>query len=163
MESGSANHPPAWSRYIRRIGRPFLSKAEKARIVAAIAEQEARTTSEIHVHVVAWAGAQDILVQAQKIFANLGLEKTDGRNGVLILISHLDHRFAIYGDEALHARAGQLLWDRAKEKLLGHFAARRYATGIEDCVREIGLTLAEHFPRAGTIKSDQLSNEITEG
>jgi len=149
--AGKTKHPPAWTRYFRRLWRPFLNKAEKARIVAAIAEQEKQTTGEIHVHVVAWAGHEDILALAQRKFIELGLQQTEHRNGVLILISHLDHQVAIWGGEALHAKAGQLLWERAKEALLAHFAERQYAEGIEVCVREIGKELTLHFPKVNGV------------
>jgi uncharacterized membrane protein len=91
------------------------------------------------------------------------MQKTAGRNGVLILVSHLDHRFAIWGDEGIHAKAGQPLWEQARKVLLEDFAQRRYAEGIEACVREVGRELASHFPKnePGPGKN-QISNEVTE-
>lgn len=160
--AGKAKHPPAWTRYFRRLWRPFLNKAEKARIVAAIAEQEKKTTGEIHVHVIAWVGHEDILALAQRKFIELGLQQTEHRNGVLILVSHLDHQFAIWGDEALHDKAGQLLWEHAREVLITHYAERHYAEGIEACVCEVGKELALHFPKANGTELNQIPNEITE-
>ncbi len=142
----AGEHPPAWSRLIRRLFTPFLSHEDKKRIADAIAELENKTTGEVHVHVVGRAGA-DPLALAQKTFHRLGLEKTAHRNGVLILVSHLDHKFAIYGDEGIHSKSGQHLWDKAAAALRERFAARRYPEGIESCVREIGKELARHFPR----------------
>ncbi|HEY6895957.1 MAG TPA: TPM domain-containing protein [Rhodocyclaceae bacterium] len=151
----------AWPRFLRRLWRPFLNKAEKAHIVAAIAEQERHTTGEIHVHVVAWAGRGDILALAQRKFAALGLQQCAERNGVLILVSHMDHRFAIWGDEGVHAKAGQTLWAQAEKVLLAEFAQRRYAAGIESAVREIGGALARLFPKASGPGANRLSNEIS--
>lgn len=162
MGAGKAKHPPAWTRYFRRLWRPFLNKVEKARIVASIAEQEKQTTGEIHVHVVAWAGHEGILALARRKFIELGLQQTEHRNGVLILVSHLDHQFAIWGDEVLHDRAGQLLWEHAREALIAHFAERRYAEGIEACVREIGSELTLYFPKATGAGLNQLPDEISE-
>jgi uncharacterized membrane protein len=140
-----------------------LSRAQKARIAGLIAEMESLTTGEIHVHVTAHSGKLDIIELARRRFAELGLDKTDERNGVLILVSHLDHRFAIWGDEGVHAQAGQPLWDRAKEELLKRFAERRYAEGIEACVREVGRELAMRFPRhGGEPPKNRLQNEVSE-
>ena len=158
----AGKHPAAWSRFFRRMWRPFLDKEEKRRIAGIIAEMETRTTGEIHVHVVGRCRGNDILELAKKKFLELGLDKTAGRTGVLILISHLDHRFAVWGDEGIHAKAGSPLWERAKKTLLDHFAERRYAEGIEACVREAGRELAAHFPKKEGPGRDQLSNEVTE-
>lgn len=156
----AGNHPAAWWRPLRRLFRPFLNQSEKRRIAGLIAEMESGTSAEIHVHVIARA-KEDMLALAPKIFRRLGLEKTDQRNGVLILISHLDHRFCIWGDEGIHAKAGSPFWERAKRTLTEHFASRRYSEGIEACVREVGGELAVHFPKKAGPGSNQLSNEVT--
>jgi uncharacterized membrane protein len=146
---------------LRRILRPFLTAEEKKRVAAAIAQAETKTSGEIHVHIVSRLGKTDALEAAKILFFKLGLDKTKARNGVLILVSHLDHRFAVWGDEGVHARAGQALWDKAKHALLKHFAERRYPEGIEACVREVGLELAALFPKDGP-DEDELPNEVTE-
>lgn len=161
MEAG--NHPPAWTRLLRRVFRPFLTGSEKKRISEAISKAEKTTTGQIHVHVLARSGQENMIALARGIFHKLGLEKTGHRNGVLILVSHLDHRFAIYGDEGIHGKAGQHLWDRAAKTLKEHFAARRYPEGIEACVTEVGAELAKHFPKkGGGPKTNQISDEVTE-
>ena len=148
VEAGSNKHMPAWAHRVRRLWKPFLTRAEKARIVAAIAEQEERTTGEIRVDVVTYSGTKkDILVLAKRRFVMQGLHKTPDRNGVLVLISRIDRRFAIWGDDALQSRAGHPLWDRARDVLAEHLAAGRTADGIVACVRELGDELARHFPR----------------
>ena len=142
-----AAHPPAWSRFFRRLRRPFLTPEERARIAEVIAEAERATTGEIHVHVEGRAGSRDTVALASRKFVELGLDKTEGRNGVLILVFHLDHRFAIWGDEGIHAKAGRPLWERAREVLREGFRERRYAEGLEECVRAVGRELARHFPK----------------
>jgi uncharacterized membrane protein len=145
--------------------RPFLTRADKARIVAAIEEAERHTSGEIHVHVVAQVPAKHILEFAEARFAALGLHRTEARNGVLILVAHLDRRFAIFGDEGLHSKAGQKLWERAREAMGRNFVRGRYVEGIEACVLEVGVELARHFP-AAQVPNDgrnELSNEVSEG
>ena len=142
--------------------RPFLPRADKGRITAAVAEAERHTSGEIHVHVAAHVGGKDILAAARKRFALLRLHRTRHRNGVLILVAYRDRRFAILGDEGLHAKAGQDLWERGRAVLESAFAAGRYAEGIEACVREVGAELARHFPADGPGRN-QLPNEVSGG
>lgn len=162
MEAGRDGRVPAWLRQYHRFWRPLLSRAEKARIVAAIAEEERLTTGEIHVHIAALGGGRDMLAFARRKFLRLGLDRTAQRNAVLILVSHWSHRYAIWGDEGLHAKAGPALWERARETLAAHFAAQRYAEGIEACVRAVGAELARHFPRAQRVDRNQVSDDVTE-
>jgi uncharacterized membrane protein len=129
------------------IGRPFLTRKEKARIAAAVAEEERNTTARIHVYVKAHTASTDFLAYAQQRFSALGLHRTAEHSDVLILISHLDQRFAIWGGEALHARTGHELWERARDVLAAHLAEGRNAEGIEVCVRMVGKELARHFPQ----------------
>ena len=158
----TGKHSSPWTRVLRRYFRPFLDDAQKKAIAKVIADVERRTTGEIHVHLMGKAGP-DILIAAKEMFEKLELHKTSGRNGVLILISHLDHRFAIWGDGAVHAAGGHTLWKRALAALHQDFKERRYPEGITACVREVGVELARHFPRvdAGPSKN-QLSNDVTE-
>jgi uncharacterized membrane protein len=151
-----------WARRVRRAVRPFLSRSEKERISRAIAEAEERTTGEIRVHVAADCAGRDPLEAAKALFRELGMHRTEDRNGVLILVSHLDHRFAIWGDEGLHSRAGQGLWDGAARSLREAFARRRYAEGIEACVREVGEELARAFPKAPGPGMNRIPDDVTE-
>ena len=146
MDAGSVRRPSAWTRPLRRLVRPFLTREEQARITAAIAAQEQLTTGAITVHVVARAHG-DAIQRAQHEFARLGLDRTPDRNGVLILVAHLDHQFAIWGDEGIVAVTDATRWDAAMRVLLTRFKLRRYADGIVACVDEVGALLARQFPR----------------
>ena len=146
MALGSA--PSKWTRAFKNLFKRFLSAAEERRIESAISEAQRATTAQIRVHVVGKVGEKNILDGAKRIFVQLGLAKASERHGVLILISHVDHRFAIFGDEGIHGKAGHPLWERAARTLEKDFAERRYADGIIACVREVGAELARHFPRA---------------
>lgn len=122
---------------------------------------EAKTTGEIHVHVMGRAGGRDMLDLAQDKFRELGLDKTRDRDGVLILVSELDHRFAIWADEGIHAKAGQETWDQAAALLGKHFREGRYAEGLEACVREVGSKLALHFPQTQGPDPNELPDSVS--
>lgn len=150
-------------RRFKRLFRPFLTKPERARLVTAIAEAEKATSGEIHIHVIAHSRGRDMLALARHVFEGLGLDKTRERNGVLILVSHLDHRWAIWGDSGIHAASGQALWPEAGKILETHFRDNRYAQGLEACVREVGRVLAEKFPAQGAENPNELPDNPTEG
>ena len=126
--------------------RPFLNHAEKMRIAQVLVEIDKKTSAEIHVHIIYWMGSSNPLHLAEKIFHGLKLHESKNRNGILILVSHLDHRFAIWGDRAVHEALGDTLWLKASQTLTNHFRARHYAGGIIACVQELGNELQKHFP-----------------
>ena len=109
----------------------------------AIADAERGTTGRIRIEIIARAGGRDLLE-----LARLHFRKHPG-NGhhVLVLISHLDHRFAIWGEADIDARSGRALWESASHALATRFRERRYADGIEECVRLIGRDLVRLFPK----------------
>lgn len=152
-----------WRRRVKRVFRPFLREGERARVAAAIAAAEKATTGEIRVHVIAHSRGRDMLALARGAFDGLGLAKTRERNGVLILVSHLDHRWAIWGDSAINDAGGEALWEGAGRVLEEHFRDNRYAEGLEACVKEVGRVLAAQFPAKGTDNPNELSNNPTEG
>lgn len=150
-------------RRVKRLFRPFLTRSERARLTQAIADVERATTGEIHVHVIAHSKGRDMLELAREAFEGLGLYRTRERNGVLVLVSHLDHRWAIRGDEGINAAAGQALWKETGQILEKHFRDNRYAQGLETCVREVGRALAARFPRGKGENPNELPDEPTHG
>ena len=141
--------------------RPFLTSAEKKRVSLAIHQAELKTSGEIHVHLNKLASPKGVLAQAERVFFELGLEKTEERNGVLILIAISDRHFAIWGDQGIHQAAGQPLWDAAREALQARLKEGKPCAGLEECVARVGEALAKHFPASPDDKN-QLSDEVTE-
>jgi uncharacterized membrane protein len=136
-----------WAGAMRHIFKPLLDKKQRTHISKVIAEVEKGTTGEIHVHMTGLAPKGDILDEARRTFHRLKMHETKHRNAVLVLVSPADRRFAIFGDEGIHSKAGQPLWDSAKAALSKYFKEGRYAEGVEACVRNIGKELAAHFPK----------------
>ena len=104
---------------------PMTARALR-RAIDAIAVQEAirqaelRTSCEIRVCVshVFWG---DVRAMARRAFDRMGLARTAERNGILIFVVPSRRRFAILGDEGIHAKAGQPLWDQAAAILTARF------------------------------------------
>jgi uncharacterized membrane protein len=142
--------------------KEFLGKLEHDRIVQAIRAAELKTSGEIRVFVQRGELDVDPLIAAQKRFHRLGMQKTAERNAVLIFVAPRAHKFAIVGDEAIHKKCGENLWQRLVDQMREHFRQENFTQAIVDAIREIGDALAAHFPRRSTTPG-ALPDEVVEG
>jgi putative membrane protein len=81
--------------------------------------------------------------------------KTLGRTGILLYVSLKEHRADIVADEAIAAKVSPEVWGDAMAALIDHVRAGRPGEGIAEAVRQMGVVLAEHFP-----KGDDAVNEL---
>ena len=139
----------------------FFSTLEKEEITQAIMKAELDTSGEIRVHIEnTFTG--DVMDRAAFIFKQLGMNKTDQRNGVLIYLAVKNRRFAIIGDSGIHKVVPENYWDNIKAKMLNHFREGRFADGLVEAITSTGDHLKKHFPR---LKNDvnELPDEISFG
>jgi uncharacterized membrane protein len=134
--------------------KEFLSKLEHDRIVSAIREAEARTSAAIHIYVQRGKLEGDPLTAAQKKFHRFGIHKTSHRASVLIFVAPRTHKFAVVGDQAIHQKCGEELWQRIVGQMREHFRNERFTDALVDAIRDIGGTLASHFPRPAVPEKD---------
>ncbi len=73
--------------------------------------------------------------------------RTHGRTGVLIYVSLKEHRAEIVADEPIAEKVSADVWGEAMADMLGHIKQGQLAEGIAAGVRDVGVVLAEHFPR----------------
>ena len=140
--------------------KPFFSNQEKERIMAAIEEAEKQTSGEIRVHVEAGSG-KDPIDRAKEVFEQLGMTKTELRNGVLIYLASKERRFAIIGDQGIDRLVPPGFWEGTKEQMGQFFKESRFVDGVCYGVRSVGQHLAANFPyQSGDV--NELSNEISE-
>ncbi|NJB87337.1 putative membrane protein [Lewinella marina] len=123
----------------------FFNKDEEDRIVAAIREAETATSGEIRVHVEVGA-RKPALEVAKRLFGELGMDQTQDRNAVLILLAVDRREFAIVGDEGINRVVPRDFWDEERDLMQQHFRRGDFATGIELAVQQIGRNLKEYFP-----------------
>ena len=142
--------------------KEFLGKLEHDRIVKAIRDAESKTSGEIRVFIQRGELDVDPLGPATKRFHRLGMHKTPERNAVLIFVAPRAHKFAIVGDEAIHQKCGEELWQRLVDQMRDHFRNENFTAAIVDAIHEIGGALAAHFPRRST-STGGLPDEIVEG
>lgn len=138
------------SDFIRQLDHPALE--------AAIARAETATSGEIRV-VVLHEPVADPVAAAQAAFTRLGMEQTRERNGVLILVAPASQTFAVVGDEAVHARCGQVFWEEMAAAMAGEFRRGEFTAGLLAGIGRAGELLGRHFPRRADDR-DELPNQV---
>jgi uncharacterized membrane protein len=141
--------------------REFLSKLEHDRIIQAIGEVESKTSGEIRVLIQRGKLKSDPLVAAQKKFQRLGMHKTRERNAVLIFVAPRVHKFAVVGDQAIHERCGDELWQHVVERMRTHFQNEKFSDALVEAVNDIGTVLERQFPKTSD-DTDELPNKVIE-
>lgn len=139
---------------------PFIAQLDHKRIEGAIAAAESHTSGELRV-VIRRDEIDDPLAAAREEFARLEMHRTREHNAVLILVAPASRKFALFGDEAIHAKCGQPFWDEVAAAMSGFFRQGKYTDGLVHGIERAGTLLAEHFPHQPDDKNE-LSNEVIE-
>ena len=139
--------------------RQLLRVIDTQRIEAAIAASEQRTSGEIRVSVARlfWG---DVRKTAEKGFQRLGMTETRDRNGVLFFIVPSRRRFAVIGDQGIHAKVGDDFWIELSDILSAAFRESRFTDGLVQAIEAVGARLAIHFPPRPDDNPDQLPNTV---
>jgi uncharacterized membrane protein len=123
----------------------FLQSLDTAAVEQAIARAEARTSGEIRVSIARFfVGSSRRL--AESAFQRLGLQATQNRNAVLLLIAPARREVVVLGDEAIHAQVGDAFWTEIAARVTARFREGRFTEGVVEAVDAIGEALARHFP-----------------
>jgi uncharacterized membrane protein len=140
--------------------KDFLEKLDHDRIVRAIAAAEAKTSGEIRVFVQR-GEIVDIMAAARARFQKLGMTRTRERNAVLIFVAPRAQKFALIGDEGVHAKCGEAFWQHLVEAMQTHFKVENFTDAVVHAISETGRLLAEHFPRRRDDRNE-LSDAVVE-
>jgi uncharacterized membrane protein len=136
----------------------FIQQLRETEIVAAIRAAERKTSGELRVFI-SHKNVADPVAAAQQEFTRLGMTKTRSRNGVLIYLAPRTRKFAVIGDQGVHARCGDTFWQELARSMSTHFRANEFTTGIVQGITRAGELLAEHFPRRPD-DSNELPNRV---
>jgi uncharacterized membrane protein len=128
--------------------KEFLKCIDEARLQAAIAAAEGKTSGEIRV-LISDRKVGEPVEAAQRAFLENGMDKTRERNAVLIFIAPQSQSFAVIGDEAVHRVCGQAFWDELGGLLKETFGHGHFTDGLVAVVVRTGDLLGKHFPRRG--------------
>jgi uncharacterized membrane protein len=140
----------------------LFSSEEKIKIVAAIKEAEIKTSGEIQVHIENHCQG-DVMDRAAEVFETLKMYQTKERNGVLIYLAVLDHKFAILGDAGINSVVPPDFWETTKDLMLDQFKAGNFAQGLIVGITKVGEQLGDHFPYDAESDKNELSDEISFG
>ncbi len=135
----------------------FINQLDEAKIVAAVATAESKTSGEIRIYITHHQ-ITDALARARLRFTKLGMEKTRQRNAVLIYLAPRAQQFAVVGDIGVHEKCGDDFWrevSAAMEKLLRN---GQFTEAVLAGVEKVGAVLAAQFPR---LPGD--TNELSDG
>lgn len=123
----------------------FFNKEEEDKIIAAIQQAENRTSGELRVHV-DYKSKGNVMAEAWRVFQRLGMQKTEERNGVLILLAPDQKQFAIIGDEGINQRVPEDFWAEERNLMQTHFKQGQFCKGICLVIEQVGDKLQEYFP-----------------
>ncbi len=139
----------------------FFTTTEKNEILSAIKEAELNTSGEIRVHIEEKVSGE-VLDRAAYIFKNLGMHKTELRNGILFYLAFGSRKFAILGDAGINSRVPENFWDDIKLKMGDLFRDGNFAEGLTTGILLTGEQLKKHFPYQKD-DSNELSDDLSFG
>jgi len=143
--------------------KDFFSSEERQQVVNAIQQAEQRTSGEVRVFVESRCRYVDALDRAVEIFHNLKMEQTQDRNAVLLYVAIKDRQLAVYGDEGIHQKLGDVYWNQQVTKMIKEFNRENYAEGISKVVLNIGEALQSNFPYNKDTDKNELPDDIVFG
>ncbi len=143
--------------------KDFFDAESKHLIVEAVREAETRTSGEVRIFVESRCRYVDAIDRAAEIFFNLEMQKTAQRNGVLVYVAMKDRQLAVFGDEGIHQKVGNVYWQEEVKKMIKNFNRDDYAEGIRQCVLDIGEALHSHFPYDKQTDKNELPDDIVFG
>jgi uncharacterized membrane protein len=138
----------------------FLAQLEHDRIAAAIREAENRSSGQIKVFVTRHR-PKDALKFARKAFRKLKLDRTENRNGVLILVAPAAQKIAIFGDKAIDTKSDEAFWEEVIRQMQPDLKKGEFTAAIIGAVEKVGSVLAKHFPRDGSAQNE-IADEVVE-
>jgi len=83
----------------------------------------------------------------QEFFGN-GLHQTEGRTGVLLFVSLLEHRVVVLADAGIDSVVTPEVWRETDAAILGGLRRGSLRDGLVAGIERAGDVLAEHFPWA---------------
>ena len=138
--------------------KSFLTPDEEASLVAAIREQEARTSAEIRVcvtHKFIWRHER----YARRLFEKIGMRNTERRNGALIVMMPRMKKVVIIGDSGFDAVVPPNYWIDAVAAMVRQMHESGPLDALREGLRRLGDTLSSHWPRDAD-DANELPDEI---
>lgn len=139
----------------------MFTEEEKQTLVDAIRAAEKNTSGEIRVHIEPTCDS-DPVKRAEQVFAQLNMEQTALRNGILFYLAPTSRKFAVIGDAGIHEKVGAQFWDNVANAMKSHFSKSKFVDGLSNGIQSVGDQLKVHFPYQSD-DTNELSDEISMG
>jgi len=97
--------------------------------------------------------------RAELEFQREGLNQTQGRTGILLFLSLMEHQAVVIGDKPIAAKLQQSTWDEVIDLVLVGGKTGDWVGQLEKALRLCGGVMATHFP-IGTVDHNELSNLV---
>lgn len=138
-----------------------FTNEEVTAITESIKSAELNTSGEIVLHIESKCKG-DVLLRSQALFRQLGVEKTELRNGVLFYLAVDDKKFAILGDSGIDQATPTNFWDTIKDTMLEDFKINKLSNGLIKGIGMAGDALKNYFPYQQD-DVNELNDEISFG
>jgi putative membrane protein len=103
--------------------------------------------------------AASVFRRAQLEFHETGIPATEGKTGVLIMISMSERRAVILGDKAISEKIPESVWVETIGRMLAKLRADEFRDGLIGAIDEMGEILAKEFPIQANDRNE-LSNQL---
>jgi uncharacterized membrane protein len=140
----------------------LFSQTEQQSVVDAIRAAELATSGEVRVHIEKRCVESDVLERAKQVFVQLGMHRTELKNGVLFYLAVEDHKFAVLGDRGINERVPDGFWNDVRDLMRSHFIKKEFAAGLSKGIELAGQQLKTYFPRQDN-DMNELSDDISFG
>ena len=144
--------------------RDIFTKPVLDRIAKVIGEIERTITAEIRVSLKDERDHDDAGItteeMAKREFIRLDMQKTNGRNAILLFILYEERKFYVYGDTGIHDRVHPETWEDVAASLKEHFKHGRFEEGVIESLRKILNHLHTAFASSSNEGKNELSNEV---
>ncbi len=90
------------------------------------------------------------------------MDKTAGKNGVLIYLVTREKLFAIIGDEGINKVVPADFWNEIRNTMQEHFRDDKFAEGLTEAIKRVGEKLKVYFPYQADDKNE-CPDEISTG
>lgn len=129
-------------------GPPLLWAAGAALLAAGLALGLARLDTVQRALTPRLDQMHQVDLRAQIEFYELALAHTEGRTGVLLLVSLMEHRAVVLADRGIAERLPPEIWEEVVGRMVEGVKAGDLAGGMERAIARCGELLAGEFPLA---------------
>ncbi len=104
--------------------------------------------------------AYKVMLRARRAFHDHGLDRTEGRTGILIFVSLLEHRVQVLADQGINTRVPPGTWDGVVQGIVEGIRADRPADALCEAIAQCGELLARHCPSESGRNVNELPDRL---